>query len=482
MKACTKYLSFCIAICLILTVAFSFVGCDGGADNSPTIVPETHPTENASMPRMDIDTNGIVIKSKEIYTSSKITVSNCSNKFLMKNIPAGVRIRGNSTAEMPKKPYRIEFDEAQSLLGLNNGNKFRSWVLLADYFDSSMLRTFSTFGMAKILLDGRYYSSDCTPIEVYINDQYFGVYLLCEQTEIDPNRIDIPKKIKNDTSLEVGYLLIGQGGRTDEPNSVVINMNMQITDRNGTQMHIGGVNFSLSGGEYTQEQMDYVQKYLNAVYEVIDKALHENVYYVLDRSCNLTPKTTFSGSTEEEKQMETIDAVFDIDAAIRLCILDEIVKNLDSGAYNMYVDLSPSGDGRLTLGAPWDFDFALGNTRFDSTHSTEDYYSTNFTYSEGMRVNTVYVLFGKVSWFEEKLCAVWQEHYGELCAFGDSLIEATQKYENCYQRDFAYWNRTPISHHCSDCQDSFKTHSDAVVFLSDWISNRIEWLNSNWGT
>ena len=534
MEKYKKRLSLCICLCLLLTLIAPLVACDKGTEMNTDIsltVPTTpsteEPTEPAptepaptepaptepaptepdptepaptepapteptptepplpeidTLPRIDITTEGgAPINSKDVYTPSSITVSNCPDFYAFENISAGVRLRGNSTAGAPKAPYRIKFDKKQAMLGLNGNHKFKSWVLLADYFDSSMLRTFSTFNMATILLEGKYYSSDCIPVEVYINGQYNGMYLLCEQTQMNKNRIDIPEKEDLDTSLEIGYLLVGQGGRTDEPNSVVINMDMLITDREGVQMYVGGGNFSLSGGDYTPEQMAYVENYLNAVYEVIDRALNNNVYYTLDRQCNLTLKNDFVGTTEEEKQIETIDAVFNIDAAVRLCILDEIVKNLDAGTYNMYVDLSPTGDGRLTLGAPWDFDFALGNTYYHSTHSTYGYYATNFTYSAGMRVNVVYVLFGKLPWFEDRVREVWQAHYDELYEFAESLPLTAQKFGDAYQRDFEYWNRAPMIHHCTDCYNAFATHADTVDFLHNWLCERLEWLNKKWG-
>lgn len=437
--------------------------------------------EAATLPRLDVNTSGAVIDSTETYTTCKVTLSGCEEEFEFSEISAGIRLRGNSTAGAPKKPYRVKFDKKQNILGLNNGKKFKSWVLLADYFDSTMLRTYSTFSMAKILNEGKYFSSDFTPVEVYINNIYQGVYLLCEQTQIDGNRVDIYEREDTDTSLEIGYLLVGQGGRTDEPNTVSIGTTIVTSDRNGAVSYAGGGNFSLSGGDYTEEQIAYVKRYVEGVYNVIHQAVNNKKYYTLDRKGNLSLKTEFVGTTETEKQIETIDAVFNIDACVRLCILDEIVKNLDAGTYNMYVDLSPTGDGRLTLGPPWDFDFALANTKYNSTHSPYDYYATNFTYSDGMRVNTIFVLFGNLPWFEEMIKEVWEEHIDELYAVANNLSVMTALYGNQYQRDYAHWRRTLLFHHCEDCHASFTCHADAVGFLSDWLYKRLDWLDYVWG-
>ncbi len=435
----------------------------------------------STLPRIDVNTSGVGINSTENYTSAKISLSGCDEEFAFSDITAGIRLRGNSTAGAAKKPYRIKFDKKQNILGLNDGKKFKSWVLLADYFDSTMLRTYTTFSMADILNEGKYFSSDFTPVEVYINNRYQGVYLLCEQTQIDGNRVNIYEREDTDTSLEIGYLLVGQGGRTDEPNTVSIGTSIVTTDRNGVVMHAGGGNFSISGGDYTDAQIAYVKKYVEGVYEVINQAVNYNQYYTLDRQGNLSKKAQFKGNTAEEKQIETIDAVFNIDACVRLCILDEIVKNLDAGTYNMYVDLSPEGDGRLTLGPPWDFDFALANTGYASTHSPTGYYATNFTYSDGMRVNTMYVLFGNIPWFEEMVKDLWEEYVDELYGVANNLSVMTALYGEQYQKDYAYWNRSLLFHHCTDCHSKFTCHDDAVEFLSDWLYARLDWLDYVWG-
>ena len=256
------------------------------------------------MPRIDINTEGGVdITSKDVYVRATISVSRCEDKYIRTNLEGGIRARGNSTFGAPKKPYRIKFDQKQNLLGLNGEKHFKNWVLMADYFDASMLRTFATFKLAAVLLEGKYYSSDCIPVEVYLNGNYHGVYLLCEQTQINPGRVNIYEKDDDETSVEIGYLMIGQGGRTDEPESIVIPANITVTDRNGGQMTFGGLNFALSGSGYTEEQKAYVVKYVEGVFKVLRGALYEDKYYTLSRDGTLSTKTSFKGKTKAEKQI-----------------------------------------------------------------------------------------------------------------------------------------------------------------------------------
>ena len=455
-----------------------------------TLPPETVPepeTEERPIPRLDIYTDdGGDVVSKDEYKHAVATLSNCDESFAFEGIGVNIRARGNSTFGAPKKPFRLKFDKKQGMLGLNGGQKYKSWVLMADYYDGSMLRTYGTFKFAKALMENVYYSSDCTHVEVYLNGEYRGVYLLCEQTQINRGRVDIPEMEEGDTSVEQGYLMIGVGGQVDEPELITVRPEIEITDRTGQTRYYGGVNFTLSGGTFTREQKDYVSKYVSAVFKVVAHAVYDNEYYTLSRDGTMTPKTEFAwAKTDEEKQIETVSAVFNIESAVSMCILDEICKNLDAMAFNMYVDLSPEGDGVLTLAAPWDFDFSMANTHYATTHSYTGFYATNFSESEGVRVNLWYVLLGRISWFEDMIRAHWQENYVELKSVVADMVSVSYAYDEAFNRDWDRWGdpieRSLIHHHCVPDLSTFTEHADAGKLVTDWLTMRLWWLNKQWG-
>ena len=453
------------------------------APDAPETEPDTSPAE---MPRLDIYTEGGAdVESKEEYVRSTVTLSRCDAEYQFSDVAAGIRVRGNSTAAAPKKPYRLKFDEKQGMLGLNRGREFKSWCLMADYFDGSMLRTFGTFRFAKTLLAGRAYSADCTHVEVYLNGEYQGVYLLCEQTQIDRYRVDVPEKADGDSSVEIGYLLIGQGGRTDEPETVVVYPEITVRDRNGGTMYFGGLNFALSGSGYTEEQKAYVSAYVSAVFKVVAAAVYDHEYYDLARDGTMTPKTEFAwATTDTERQIETVSAVLNIESAVSMCILDEIVKNFDAMTYNMYVDLSPEGDGVLTLAAPWDFDFAMGNARYSTTHSTTGFYATNLTHSDGMRTNLWYVMLGSIDWFEEKVKDEWQASYDDLRRVVEEMRVVNIRYDEAFDRDFERWGKPAdrwLIHHDTNDLATFTDHILAGEFVARWLDARLTWLNHRWG-
>ena len=448
---------------------------------------ETDPPEVAkqSMPILRIVTNdGGDVTSKDYYKSCSVTLENCPEPMRFSGISASIRVRGNSTAVTEKKPFRLKFDKKRNVLGLNGGSKCKSWCLMADYYDYSLMRNSLSFRMASELLDGYSFASDCTWVEVYLNDEYRGVYLLCEQTQINPNRVDIYEKADDETGVELGYLMVGQGGRTDEPNTISISYGgMPVTDLNGSTHSFGGGNFSLSSGDYTQEQINFCAKVVGNIARLCYYAIIENQYYELDANWELTPKTSFTGKTDAEKQIETIAAYVDIESALRIYMTDEIVKNLDSGTFNMYIDLSPNGAKKLTFGPPWDYDFALANTKYDTTHSIKGLYAANFSVSDGMRVNTWFVLFCQAEWFRDMCKPIWLEHRDELFAICETIPADAQTHKDAFDRNFERYRILGTMNQGHQANDvyNFHTHADAAGFVYNWLYKRLVYLDTVWG-
>ena len=448
---------------------------------------EPPPAEQAwTLPILRIDTtDGHDVTSKDYYKTCTVTLENCSEPMQFADVTANIRVRGNSTAVTEKKPFRLKFDKKRNMLGLNDGAKCKSWCLMADYYDYSLMRNSLSFRMCQQLLDGYSFASECTWVELYVNGDYRGVYLLCEQTQINPHRVDIYEKEDTETNLEIGYLMVGQGGRTDEPNTVQINYGGKpMSDLDGTTMSFGGGNFSLSsGGDYTREQIDFCSKVVGNIARICYYAIIENKYYELDENWELTPKTDFTGTTDEEKQIETIAAYVDIESAVRMYMTDEIVKNLDSGTFNMYIDLSPDGAKKLTFGPPWDFDFALANTKYGTTHSPKGLYAANFSVSDGMRVNTWYVLFCNAEWFREMCKPIWMEQRDELFAICESIPADAQLHKDAFDRNFDRWRilGTMNQGHQADDVFGFEEHMDAASFVYSWLNKRLIYLDTVWG-
>jgi hypothetical protein len=92
--------------------------------------------------------------------------------------------RGNSTWRYPKKSYSIKLESAEDLLDMGRA---QNWILLSNVEDITYLRNKITYDMA--IEAGMTGAPESRYIDLYINDQYNGMYLLCEKIEPGENRI-----------------------------------------------------------------------------------------------------------------------------------------------------------------------------------------------------------------------------------------------------------------------------------------------------
>ena len=153
-------------------------------DPEPEPVPEPEP-ESLNVPEIRIYTEeGRDVESKDEYLDMNLFVKGEREDAL--SASGRIKGRGNATWGYEKKPYKIKFDEKQPLLGYP-ANK--EWVLLAEYCDKSLMRTAYMCELAKTV--GMPYPINYHHVELYLNDEYLGIYLLTDQVEKKSNRVAI---------------------------------------------------------------------------------------------------------------------------------------------------------------------------------------------------------------------------------------------------------------------------------------------------
>lgn len=103
-----------------------------------------------------------------------------------------IRGRGNASWKVPKKSYKIKLSTKTSLLGMP---AHRHFALLACYGAHNEIGLFSYMTGLKIAeLTGQPWTPRCRPVELVINNEYLGLYLLTESVKIDKNRVNIYKQ------------------------------------------------------------------------------------------------------------------------------------------------------------------------------------------------------------------------------------------------------------------------------------------------
>ncbi len=97
-----------------------------------------------------------------------------------------LKVRGNLTATLSKKPFTFSLEKPGGLCGMRPALK---WNLLANATDGSCIRNKVALDLANACTDT--YEPDGEFVEVYLNGQYQGLYLLTEAVEICENRLEI---------------------------------------------------------------------------------------------------------------------------------------------------------------------------------------------------------------------------------------------------------------------------------------------------
>ena len=370
------------------------------------------------MPLLLIETEqGEKIADDKVYTKCTVSVTNCEAVHELRSAAAGIRIRGNSTKMYEKKPYRIKFEEKQQVLGLSEG-MHKSWVLLAEWNDPTLLRNLITYRFAEAL-SGISYVTDCALVEVYLNGEYAGVYLLAEQTQVDEDRIALDETgITNPSVTDTGYLLeleadISRRNEEGKEGEAWFAVTGYASEQDNSMQMMMERSFDESSAYYvvksdarSAEQMAYIREYMIQVYDAVYK----------------------------EKTAKSVAELVDLASAVDMYLVQLIANDYDNNYSSMY--LYKDAGGKLMFGAPWDFDLAYGN--FAGHTAAED---------------TVYVYhllrqLGEYDWFKELAAKRFAELSGgensPVARIKETIISLTEQYADEFGREYTRWREDLI--------------------------------------
>lgn len=151
----------------------------------------------SKLPVMYLDGGNVDYYDISKNTESIVSVQLQGSPLYETGLYAGnseIKLRGNSTLERPKRPFKLKLDTKADLLGLgteDNGTSYKSkhWVLLANDIDHSLLRNKLLYDFSGAIGTEFYFHS--ANIVLVYNGEYQGVYQLCEHRRVDEGRIEI---------------------------------------------------------------------------------------------------------------------------------------------------------------------------------------------------------------------------------------------------------------------------------------------------
>ena len=367
--------------------------------------------------------------TREEYVSCKCTLTNTKRKYCFSIINGQIKGRGNSTwEEFNKKPYKIKFDRPQDLLGMGAD---RDWVLLSNPLDYTMLRNEIGFGIAEIL--DMEYTPKSQWCHLYWNDEYLGIYQLCEPVETGRNRVNIEADSTSNKNY-VGYFLEIGGG-------------------------VEGVNFEPVGrehdwGEYCNITVLYPGE------DIITEAERENAYTYLQ----------WVNSVILNKDWAGINALVDVDSFVNWYLTNEIMLNTDMG-WSMFAYIPE--DNKLHLGPVWDFDQSCGISTLSGSGVE------TWTPCPPLQ-NAWFETLMEMDEFRELLYVKWMENKEEIALFLAMEQEKASYYQNDINANFERWDVLGELGGWRMTEDVAKleTYEENTAYLFDWLQRRTDWMDS----
>lgn len=403
------------------------------------------------LPRLDIysdaDLDSTIYKSKDnkVDASAKITGAESDAHNLAESY-IELKTRGNTTWGVMKWAYQIKFDKKVDLFDMGKAKK---WILLANYYDGTFVRNKVIFDLGKEI--GIPYVVESVFVELYINNEYRGVYQLCEKVELGSSRIDI-----------------------DSDYGVLLEM-----DASNRQAELDKEIYFTTAT--TGKPMVY--KEYNTDFE--DEAEADKVAEIRQFTENHI-NTLEARLYSDDADWETIESLIDVDSFILYYFITEFTMEVDATYSSTFFYIDGPGDV-LHCGPLWDYDRIMGwDTSYDQTtdndylknitDSTDEYrvewFKMLFRHPEFVqRVNEIYDEKIRDAFNTEKVIGMF-DYYQQL------LWPALEKNHNKYQ--LVFHNRSYI------VEDVFSgTMMEQIEYttncLKQWLTERNEYLETAYG-
>ncbi len=146
-------------------------------------------TEN--VPSMYVETQSGSIAAVDADKKHNTSEAASYRIFLTSGMPdsgglCSIKGRGNSTWSQEKRPYNLNLENRNILLGMNSCKKY---ALIANYWDSTQTRQYFAYLAAKRL--GLEYTPQTQFVNLYINGRYQSLYLLTQRLNVNGGTVAI---------------------------------------------------------------------------------------------------------------------------------------------------------------------------------------------------------------------------------------------------------------------------------------------------
>lgn len=367
------------------------------------------------------------VVSKDDYVKGSLTI-NANSQFEQEESTFSLEIkgRGNSTWGLPKKPYRLKLDSKTKILGLTAA---KNWVLLANYSDKTLMRTSFAFELGQNI--GADFTPDGIPVEVVLNGEHLGSYLLTEQVEVNKGRVDITELKTGDIATDKisgGYLLEFDE-RLDEDFWFKTTKKLPFTVK--------------SPKDINPTQLNYIRTYIQDT---------ENAIFASNFA---DPENGYA-------------KYINVNSFINWYLVQELVKNQDARNYSS-IFYHKDRDGKLGMGPLWDFDLAIGNVNYSEAIGPRGWWVRNGAWFNRLFQDPA---------FKQKVRNRWNEIKPKQITEALKNIDKRAAYLELSQRqNFKKWDI--LNELVWPNPQILGTYDAEVNQIKAWLTTRIEWLDVN---
>lgn len=398
-------------------------------------------------------------KDSEWADDDMLTIYNADGSIDLNASACGIRLRGNTSQEFPKKPFAVKFDKKQSVLGMP---AHKRWCLLANWIDRTGIRNSVAVAIANQtklawevegLEEGLTYNPRGQHVEVVFNGRHLGNYLLCEQIKIDGNRVNIQKEYDEDEpkgTAAVGYLIEFDDGY-DENCKFLTDRHLpcQLKDDVPSE-HLAFVEERVKGIENNIKNGKYAEAYKNLdIYSVIDQ------WFVFELAMN-----------DEYKHPKSVYYYMDGDAKLKA-----------GPIWDFDWQTFPNYDYVNSLNNYWTRPSCTINEMLYSKASTSGWSSTN---REGDKPYMWYPLLVKDATFKAAAKARWnamKPYLLQVAMYVDQLAEENRISIDCDKAIWPMSYRLKSSHAYSG--DENQTFDEAIQSMQEFLVERINVMDKH---
>lgn len=360
-----------------------------------------------------------------------------------------IKGRGNSTWGFPKKPYQIKFPKGTkpNLFGMGES---RTWVLLANYADRTMIRNKLTYAVAEQM--GMPYTCKSVYVELILNGQYNGTYQLIEKVEVGDNRVEVG---------DTGYLI------EKDTASKLANDDLHFATARGTL-------YGVKGPEEDSEGNEFVVDIKNNINTFVTSAEGKYIIQYMDEFEEAAESGDFRNSLGKRyDEYITLDSLVDYFLAVELC------KNVDALVSSTYIFKAPGEPA--VFGPLWDFDLALGNagTRYGSKPRPTGWIlqQNNSAYFNNLMTDRVFMervmeRFAEIKPIFENTYKSVDGKEAMISQLSD-LVADSRNYEKWDLNANAGSTSQPLN------QPSKGSVEAELKALSDYCEARVQWMSEN---